>query len=183
VGHTHTHTHRSPTRTGPCTLNAVGLLSLDGDARVAPPCPTTSRPRVCRGEEFIPYLTLSTAERQHRNGRSILSLSLLLAPPLRSPLSWPLASRLSPLARSLSSPLSLRSLSLSPASAPQPPPATYMQNEAHRPRGGGTNTRDPPPSPVPCPLPPPLPPPSRARSYVPERRGSGERRGGRGGGL
>ena len=38
-----THTHRSPTRTGPCTLNAVRLLSSRrGVARVAPPCPTTS---------------------------------------------------------------------------------------------------------------------------------------------
>ena len=34
--HTHTHTHRSPTRTGPCTLNAVGLLSSRrGVARAA----------------------------------------------------------------------------------------------------------------------------------------------------
>ena len=34
--------HRSPTRTGPCTCNAVGLLSSRrGDARVAPPCHTT----------------------------------------------------------------------------------------------------------------------------------------------
>ena len=32
--------HRSPTRAGPCTLNAVGLLSSRrGVARVAPPCP------------------------------------------------------------------------------------------------------------------------------------------------
>ena len=51
----HTHSHRSPTRTGPCTLNAAGLLSSRrGVARAAPPCPTTL---VC-GEVYLtsPYL-------------------------------------------------------------------------------------------------------------------------------
>ena len=37
LAHTHTHTHRSPSRTGPCTLNAVGLLSLDVETRGSPP--------------------------------------------------------------------------------------------------------------------------------------------------
>ena len=54
--HTHTHTHRSPTRTGPCTLNAVGLLSLDVETRGLPPL--APPPRVC-GEVYLtlPYLT------------------------------------------------------------------------------------------------------------------------------
>ena len=39
----HTHTHRSPTRTGPCTLNAPGSCRLDVETRGSPgPCPTTS---------------------------------------------------------------------------------------------------------------------------------------------
>ena len=53
---THTHTtHRSPTRTGPCTLSAVrgAPVVRRGDARVAPPCPTTS----CVWRS-LPYLTL-----------------------------------------------------------------------------------------------------------------------------
>ena len=52
----HTHTHRSPTRTGPCTLNAVGLLSLDVETRGLPPL--APPPRVC-GEVYLtlPYLT------------------------------------------------------------------------------------------------------------------------------
>ena len=50
------HTHRSPTRTGPCTFNAVGLLSLDVETRGSPPL--APPPRVC-GEKFtLPYLTL-----------------------------------------------------------------------------------------------------------------------------
>ena len=54
--HTHTHTHRSPTRTGPCTFNAVGLLSLDVETRGSPP--PAPPPRVC-GEV---YLTLPYAD-------------------------------------------------------------------------------------------------------------------------
>ena len=55
--YTHTHTHRSPTRTGPCTLNAVGLLSSDVETRGLPPL--APPPRVC-GEVYLtlPYLTL-----------------------------------------------------------------------------------------------------------------------------
>ena len=46
----------APTRTGPCTCNAVGLLSSRrGDARVAPPCPIT----LCVWRSLpYPYLTL-----------------------------------------------------------------------------------------------------------------------------
>merc|ERR1712086_1181016 len=53
--HTHTHTHTSPTRTGPCTLNAVGLLSSDVETRGLPPL--APPPRVC-GEVYLtlPYL-------------------------------------------------------------------------------------------------------------------------------
>ena len=42
-------------RAGACTLNAVGLLPVSGrgDARVAPPCPTT----LCVWRR-LPYLTL-----------------------------------------------------------------------------------------------------------------------------
>ena len=52
--HTHLHTHRSPTRTGPCTLNAVGLLSSDVETRGLPPL--APPPRVC-GEVYLtlPY--------------------------------------------------------------------------------------------------------------------------------
>jgi len=56
--HTHTHTHTaSPTRTGPCPLNAVGLLSSRrGVARVA--WPLAPPPRAC-GEVYLtlPHLT------------------------------------------------------------------------------------------------------------------------------
>ena len=68
-------THRSPTRTGPCTLNAVGLLSLDVEMRglrspLAPP------PRVC-GEVYLtlPYLgscgvvNEATSLKSHDGGR------------------------------------------------------------------------------------------------------------------
>ena len=53
----HTHTHRSPTRTGPCTLKAVGLLSLDVETRggVAPPLAPHHTSCVWRS---LPYLTL-----------------------------------------------------------------------------------------------------------------------------
>ena len=46
-----THVHRASA----CTLNAVGLLPVSGcgDARVAPPCPTT----LCLWRN-LPYLTL-----------------------------------------------------------------------------------------------------------------------------
>ena len=64
VTHTHTHTHTQshththtapPTRTGPCTLNAVGLLSSDVETRgwlppLAPPPP-------CCVWRSLPYLT------------------------------------------------------------------------------------------------------------------------------
>ena len=45
----------SATHTADCTLKAVGLLPVSGcgDARVAPPCPTT----LCVGRH-LPYLTL-----------------------------------------------------------------------------------------------------------------------------
>ena len=39
--HTHTHTHGSPTRTGPCTFDAVGLLSSRRGVATPGPCPTT----------------------------------------------------------------------------------------------------------------------------------------------
>ena len=47
-----THVHRASA----CTLNAVGLLPVSGcgDARVAPPCPTTLC--VWRNLPYLPYL-------------------------------------------------------------------------------------------------------------------------------
>ena len=52
---THTHTLTPPTRTGPCTCNAVGLLSSRrGDARVAWPLP---HHLVCVEKFTLPYLT------------------------------------------------------------------------------------------------------------------------------
>ena len=74
-------THRSPTRTGPCTLNAVGLLSLDVETRGLPPL--APPPRVC-GEVYLtlPYLlcglsagTFSGA-RGRRRGSSLSRLLL-----------------------------------------------------------------------------------------------------------
>ena len=49
--------HRPPLRAGACTLNAVGLppVSGRGDARVAPPCPTTLI-FVCVQTFTLPYL-------------------------------------------------------------------------------------------------------------------------------
>ena len=48
-------THSTGHRAGACTLNAVGLLPVSGrgDAKVAPPCPTT----LCVWRR-LPYLTL-----------------------------------------------------------------------------------------------------------------------------
>ena len=54
--HTHTHTtHRSPTRTGPCTLNAVGLLPVSRAWRCEgrPPLP---HHLVCVETFTLPYL-------------------------------------------------------------------------------------------------------------------------------
>ena len=70
INNTHTHTHRSPTRTGPCTLSAVGLLSLDVETRGLPPL--APPPRVC-GEVYLtlPYLRKvknSQARTGHQRG-------------------------------------------------------------------------------------------------------------------
>ena len=51
------HIHqREPTRTGPCTLNAVGLLSLDVETRGLPPL-ATPHLVVCVEKFTLPYLT------------------------------------------------------------------------------------------------------------------------------
>ena len=54
-----THVHRASA----CTLNAVGLLPVSGrgDARVAPPCPTT----LCVWRN-LPYLTLEQAKKERK---------------------------------------------------------------------------------------------------------------------
>ena len=66
-------------RAGACTLNAVGLLPVSGrgDARVAPPCPTT----LCVWRR-LPYLTLQSA------------VTLPCAP--RGPRAWSIACGIGP---------------------------------------------------------------------------------------
>ena len=65
-------------RAGACTLNAVGLLPVSGrgDARVAPPCPTTLCECVCRGDVYLtfPYL-LARGRTRRRRREKIISKS------------------------------------------------------------------------------------------------------------
>ena len=60
-----THVHRASA----CTLNAVGLLPVSGcgDARVAPPCPTT----LCVWRN-LPYLTLPWLQSRRPRGRGMM---------------------------------------------------------------------------------------------------------------
>ena len=64
-----THVHRASA----CTLNAVGLLPVSGcgDARVAPPCPTT----LCVWRN-LPYLTLPYPPRAHHREYALRDIRL-----------------------------------------------------------------------------------------------------------
>ena len=60
-------------RAGACTLNAVGLLPVSGsgDARFAPPCPTT----LCVWRR-LPYLTLAPANEIDRTSGLSIAIGL-----------------------------------------------------------------------------------------------------------
>ena len=71
-----THDRRHVHRASACTLNAVGLLPVSGcgDARVAPPCPTT----LCVWRN-LPYLTLKGVDFELYRGCAPRPLVALLS--------------------------------------------------------------------------------------------------------